>query len=288
MKIQKRTINDFLFISIVALSVFLGVAGLCHGHSLYIQAARYEVDEGKQSPLFFCYGHHVPVDDGVRAKKLKTVNVHTPSGNIQNIAIRNETGLHSYMVDYDTPGTYCLTAETNPGYYTVYTDKKGRERHTIKPKSAVMEKAAEIKTSLYSKQFTKTYVTCKAPSETFPAVIGLHLELVPAQDPSTIKPGEKITFSVYRNGKPYTGEGTWDATYNGFSTEAEDNFHPKTKSINGTFDVPIPNAGRWFVRYFIKADAAADKRDLYSQEKLTATLVFQVSNPRKTHRKGGR
>jgi hypothetical protein len=30
-----------------------------------------------------------------------------------------------------------LTAETNPGYYTVYVDKKGRQRHTIKPKSAI-------------------------------------------------------------------------------------------------------------------------------------------------------
>ncbi|BBO89754.1 hypothetical protein [Desulfosarcina ovata] len=47
-------------------------AALCH--TLFIQSSRYQVTEGKQSPLFFCYGHRIPVDDGVRAKKLIWLN----------------------------------------------------------------------------------------------------------------------------------------------------------------------------------------------------------------------
>lgn len=179
-----------------------------YGHSLYIKSSRYQVKEGKRSPLYFCYGHHVPVDDGLRAKKLKSVRVHTPSSEVQEIAIRNETGLHSYMVSYDVPGTYVLTAETNPGYYTVYIDKKGRERHTIKPKSAIADKAKEVKKSLYSKQYTKTYVVCETPSNDFPARVGLPLGLVPSKDITTLKAGDELELKVYFNGNLYTGEGS--------------------------------------------------------------------------------
>ena len=83
MKFQKHTKTNLLIIGIVTLFAVVGRSGLCHGHALFIQAARYHLSQGKQSPLFFCYGHHVPVDDGVRAKKLKAVNIHTPSGKIE-------------------------------------------------------------------------------------------------------------------------------------------------------------------------------------------------------------
>ena len=253
-----------------------------YGHSLYIQSSRYLVHEGKRSPLFFCYGHHFPVDDGVRAKKLKSVRVYTPAGEIREVAIRDETSLHSYMVEYDMPGTYVLTAETNPGYYTVYIDKKGRERQTIKSKSAIIDKAKEVKKSLYSKQYAKTYVVCQTASENFPARIGLPLELVPADDISVLKSGQDLELRVYYNGKPYTGQGTWDATYSGFSTESEDNFYPKTTVSGDTVRIPVPHPGRWFVRYFIKIDATGKDLEKFTRMKHTATLVFQIPNERKT------
>jgi uncharacterized GH25 family protein len=268
-----------MLVSLLLMAVFVPGTGICH--SLYIQSSRYHVSEGKRSPLFFCYGHHVPVDDGVRAKKLKSIRIYPPDGQIREVAIRNETGLHSYMVDYDTPGTWVLAAETNPGYYTIYIDKKGRERHTIKPKSAVLDRAREIKTSLYSKQYTKTYVACGKPSPTFPARIGLPLELVPVKDITQLKAGEMLELRIFLNGKPYSGQGTWDATYNGYSTESEDNAYSKTTVSGDTFRIPIPLPGRWFVRYSIKIDAQDSEQEQFSQLKHTATLVFQIPNERK-------
>jgi uncharacterized GH25 family protein len=226
------------------------------------------------------------VDDGVRAKKLKSVQVHPPVGAVRRIAIRNETGLHSYMVDYDVPGTYVLTAETNPGYYTVYVDEKGRQRHTIKPKSAIADWAVKIKKSLYSKQYTKTYVVCETPSPQFPARVGLPLELVPTSDVSRLKTGDVLGLNIYFNGEPYAGTGTWDATYMGFSTVAEDNAYPKREISGNTLRIPIPVSGRWFVRFAVKIDAHGEDRANYTQMKHTATLVFQIPNPPKTETTG--
>jgi uncharacterized GH25 family protein len=184
-------------------------------------------------------------------------------------------------VAYEQPGTYVLSVETNPGYYTAWVDKNGRQRHSIKPKSAVASKAKEIKLSLYAKQFSKTYVVCKEPSQKFPARVGLKLELAPMADITRLKSGETLELKVYYKGKPYEGEGVWDATYNGFSTESEDYYYPKTPVKGSTLKVFIPRPGRWFLRYFIKIPAQGKDLVNYTQEKITATLVFQICNPLK-------
>ncbi|MCP4114585.1 MAG: DUF4198 domain-containing protein [Desulfobacteraceae bacterium] len=262
---------------LLAIASCLFFASSALGHTLYIQSSRYNVHEGKKFPLFFCYGHHIPVSDGVRAKKLNNITVHAPSGKVKKMKIRDETSLHSYMVDYDTPGTYVLTAETNPGYYTIYIDKKGREHHVIKPKNLVKDKARKIITSLYCNQYTKTYVVCDTPSRNFPARVGLALELVPTKDISTLKPGETLELSVWSNGKPYKGEGYWDASYNGYSTEAEDMFYKKTTLTNGeTLKIPIPKSGRWFIRYSTKTDAKGEVLNSCNQLKQAASLVFEL------------
>ncbi len=262
--------------------------GAVSAHSLYIQAGRQHVSKGKGSPLFFCYGHHIPVDDAVRRKKLEYVRVTAPDGTAEDIPLRDEKSLHSYVVEYEKPGTYALSAATTPGSFTMWKDKKGRRRHSIKPMSAVKDKASEILSSLRSSQWTKTYVVCGEPSQKFPAVIGMPLELVPARDVSGLKQGETLDFQVYRNGEPYTGEGFFDATYNGFSTEAEDNYIPKTAVKGGKFSLPLDVTGRWFVRFYTKTDPPAEWRDDCLKEKRTATLVFEIPNARKRPKADGR
>lgn len=272
-------IGRWAVLVIFAASFF--IPAIAWAHSMFIQASRYQVALGKSSPMFFCYGHHIPVDDGVRRAKLKSVKLYTPDGRVEDIRLRNETSLHSYMIKYDRPGTYVLTAETNPGYYTVYIDKKGRERHTIKSLAAVKDKAAEVKNALYSKQYAKTYVVCDEPSAKFPSIVGLSLELAPLGDINKLQKGDTLKFRVYRNGKPYEGEGYWDATFNGYSTQAEDMYIQRRKSTGGVIEMPIDHTGRWFLRFFIKTQSPQNDRGKCLHAKQTATLVFEVPNERK-------
>jgi len=102
-------------------------------------------------------------------------------------------------------------------------------------------------------------------------------------DISQLKAGGDLVLKVYFRGSPYAGPGTWDATYNGYSTEAEDNFYSKTKVSGDMLRIPIPRPGRWFVRYWIKTDAVGADMEKYNQEKQTSTLVFQIPNgPKRT------
>jgi uncharacterized GH25 family protein len=249
-------------------------------HSLFIQSGRHQVSKGKSSPLFFCYGHHFPVDDAIRRKKFAYVRVIAPDKAITELSLRDEKSLHSYLVTYDQVGTYVLVAETTPGYFSMYYDKKGRKRHSLKPMQNFASKAKEIITSLRSSQWTKTYVFSGQPSESFPAQVGLPLELAPLTDVSKLKPGDALQLQVYQSGKPYEGTGYWDATYAGFSTEAEDMYIPRTSCDNGRFTVPVDSGGKWFVRFFSKVPAPEDKKAEYLTEKRTATIVFEVRNER--------
>jgi uncharacterized GH25 family protein len=256
-------------------------ADLALAHSLYIQSGRHRVAEGKKTPLFFCYGHHFPVDDGVRANKLASVKVFDPSGQVREFTPREETGLQSQMVSYETSGVYVLTAETNPGYYTMWVDQKGRKRHSIKPMSAILDQASKVEKSLYSKQYAKAYVRCGESGGAFVGRVGLALELVPSQDPTELGPGDVLTLRVFRDGRPYDGQGHWDASYDGYSTEAEDLYHPGEMTTGDTFRVSLDRPGRWFIRYYIKTDAAPDMNKEYMQLKQTATLVVLVPNERR-------
>ena len=62
--------------SLVFITVFMllfTLASAASAHSLYIQSGCYKVRVNKDTPLFFCCGHHLPVDEPVRAKKLSTL-----------------------------------------------------------------------------------------------------------------------------------------------------------------------------------------------------------------------
>ena len=268
----------------VALFVVLFLGQTALAHTLFIQSTRYQAFKGKKAPLYFGWGHHIPLDDGIQGKKLRYIKVASPDGETQALNIREGRGLQSHTVEYDQEGTWMLYSETNPGYYTIFTDKKGKERHAIKPLSKVKDRAAKVHLSLYTKQFTKTYVLCKTPSKQPVPRSGQYLELVPADNLFELTPGDDLEFKVYLDGKPYEGEGSWDATYGGYSTLNEDMFHPKTLAKNGTFSVPLPHAGEWYLRYSIKIPAPESERDNYRELKLSASTVFLVSTPDKEKR----
>ncbi|NLZ17160.1 MAG: DUF4198 domain-containing protein [Desulfobulbaceae bacterium] len=250
-------------------------------HSLFIQSGRHQVSEGKVSPLFFCYGHHFPVDDAIQRKKLAYVRVTAPDMTTTELTLREESSLHSYLINYEQSGTYILTAESTPGYFAMYTDKKGRERHSLKPLSSFADEAQKVHASIRSSQWAKAYVFSGKPSDPAPGPVGLPLELVPAANLAELKPGETLAFQVYSNKEPCTREGVWDATYAGFSTEAEDMYIQQTKTADGSFVLPVDHSGRWFVRFSHKTPAPVNAQGEYFTEKATTTFVFEVRGERK-------
>lgn len=266
--------NRALIILIAGIMLFTGTVAVS-AHTLYIQSSRFNVHEGADKPIFFGWGHHVPLDDGISGKKLKSIKIIDPLSKTEEIPILKGKGLHSSMVKYNKKGTYTLTATTNPGYYTIYKDKKGREHHAIKPKSEI-KNAEKIIMSLLSFQSSKAYVNCGSTSDSMPEPAGLDLELVLLKKPFDLKPGNFLPIQVLYKGKPYNGEGEWSATYNGYSEKFEDYLYQKNKTSGDRFEIPVTHTGVWYVRYSFKIKTSGKEAKLCDQLKHSTSLVFEV------------
>lgn len=250
-----------------------------HAHTLWIQSSRYKVKRRLAKPMFFGWGHYLPLDDAISSDKLRYIKVFDPTGSSKMVEIREEKSLHSYIIKYDKVGTYCLAAETNPGYYTVYKNVNGKTHHALKPKSD-LPAAEDIRLSVLTLQSTKAYVVCEEPSDDVPGPVGFQVELIPVQDPTKLKPGDELPLEVFFKGKRFEGKGKWVATYNGYSTAGDDYCHKETEVEGGKFTVPITRPGTWFVRFFFKQEATREEALKCNHLNYKTTLVFQVSGRR--------
>ena len=261
---------------VVAMVMIALLTQAASAHTLWIQSSRYKVKKGLVKPMFFGWGHYLPLDDAISGNKLCYIKVLDPEGGSKEIQIREEKSLHSCLIKYDQAGTYCLAAETNPGYYTVYKDKDGKTHHVAKAKIDLPE-AEDITLSVLTLQSTKTYVVCEEASANVPGPVGFQLELIPVQDPTKVKPGDELPLEVFFKGKRFEGKGKWVATYNSYSTAGEDYYHKETKVKGGRLKVPITRPGTWFVRFSFKTKASGEEALKCDHVNYKTTLVFQVS-----------
>jgi uncharacterized GH25 family protein len=265
------------FFGCVAAAVMIAlVSQAAFGHTLWIQSSRYRVKKGLAKPMFFGWGHYLPLDDAISGDKLHYIKVFDPAGGCKEKHIREEKSLHSYLVQYDKAGTYCLAAETNPGYYTVYKDKDGKTHHATKAKTELPQ-AEDIILSFLTIQSTKTYVVCEEPSHSIPGPAGFQLELASLEDPTKLRAGDDLHLEVLFKGKRFEGKGKWVATFNGYSTEGEDYYHKETEVEGGRFSVPITRQGIWFIRFSFKRKAYGKEILECNHLNYKTTLILQVS-----------
>ena len=267
---------------VVAAIMMASLSGSVYAHTLWIQSSRYSVKKSLAKPMFFGWGHYIPLDDAISGNKLRYIKVFDPAGHCKDVEIKKEKSLHSYLIEYDQAGTYCLAAETNSGYYTVYKDKDGKTHHATKPKSDLPE-AKHIQLSVLTVQSTKAYVVCEEPSDKVPGPAGFQLELFPFQSTTKLKPGDELSLEVFFKGRRFEGKGKWAATYNGYSTAGEDYYYKETEVDGGKFAVPITRPGIWFVRFTFKIKSSGEDALKCNHLNYKTTLVFQVSEDAKEH-----
>jgi len=103
----------------------------------------------------------------------------------------------------------------------------------------------------------------------FDRVVGYRMELIPRQDPSTLKAGGEITVEVRFDGKPLSGATL--LRYVGTET-AEAVEHRSDAS--GLVRVPLPNAGQHILS--VEQSCPSRHPELATRDAYAASLVFNV------------
>ncbi|HIE27199.1 TPA: DUF4198 domain-containing protein [Candidatus Poribacteria bacterium] len=256
------------------------IASSVSAHTLWVQSTRYYIESGGESgtkaTMFFGWGHRIPLDDPIAAEKIKLVELYEPDGKVTAITISDGRSFHCTPIEYSKEGTYVLSAETNPGYYTMYLNKSRKMRHYVGPMDEVTD-ATKIVLSLYVHQYPKSIITSVKSSGKELKPVGNQFEIVPEIEPANLKTGSRFSFLVYFDGKVLEkGEAKYSATYMGYSTEPEKFLYNEREVVNGRGDFDISRPGIWFVEAKYDVPAPESLKNKCKTIHYKASLTFAV------------
>lgn len=184
------------------------------------------------------------------------------------------------LTDKTKPGTYQVVAASKESYFTMYLDKKGKQKMVTKPLNEV-KGAQKILTSIKYKAYAKAFFAVKKWTD--PAALGHDLELLPMTDMSNVHVGDVVPFQITFMGKPFSCTNDkieyMTATSNSFG--GPDSFFLAAYIMNGKAQFRMPAAGQWVVNVYVRQDVTpeSDLKELvgkYTTVYYAGTISFNV------------
>ncbi len=267
-------INLILFIMLILpVTIF--------SHSLWINITDYypKIHSGKFAftKFYIGYGHHFPVDDFPLFERFENFSLITPDGTEKKITPGVKDGFLETALKLEKKGTYIISVLKNPGFYTIYLDKKGKMHHKLVAKTEVKVKG-KIVTSLYFQQFAKAVICVgNKQDKSFLKPVGHKLEIIPLENPAKLKGcgGHFLPVKILFNGKPAMFKKVF-ATYSGFSFDADDFAYTTTTDRQGIANIRILSRGQWLIKTEMRLPPAEDKKNKCNEIHYTATLTVGV------------
>jgi uncharacterized GH25 family protein len=240
-------------------------------HTMWLNVSDYSPSKGGNAIVYFGWGHKYPVDDLLDHEKFfKNLYLIDPTGKIESLS-PNPEGLLATRIDFDKKGTYLVTAELKPGFYTMWFEE-GRINHRIGPKTDL----SNVMVSTYYEQFAKAIINVEAGDSNFVAPIGQKIEIVPLKNPIDLRDGDFLPIRILYEGNPLSSYPTVYATYLGFSTQDETYAYTTTADGAGIAEIKIIRPGIWMVKVNYKTHPTEELEDKCNELSYTATLSFEV------------
>jgi uncharacterized GH25 family protein len=226
------------------------------------------------------WGHAVPMDDLLVSKtaplRLATFDLLDPDLNRTALpmpvlkmedVIKTSSGMTAQCGDMGIrklgltnktkPGTYQVAVTSKDNYFTMYLDKKGKQKMVTKPLDEV-KGVGKILTSIKYKSFAKAFFAVK--NWTDPKPLGFDLEIMPMTDLSNVHVGDVAPFQITFMGKPFScgpdGIEYITATSNSFG--GPDGFFLSAYIMNGKAQFRMPAAGQWVANVYVRQDVTPE------------------------------
>ncbi len=233
MNIAKRLAFALGFSTWLLLAPFTAEA-----HNPWLSLPHHYVEEGGQVKVLFGWGHKFPLDDFLKDGDVTGVTLHPPEGEPTRVSSVNE-------MLFETPplrqsGVYLVTSEKKPGFFTSL--EKG---FVLKPKAGL----EGVKRCSSSRSFMKAIVVAgENGAGKVSRRVGQALELVPLDDPATLKAGDDMRIQVLFQGEPVDDWPLVHATYSGFGVPHAFAYSDYASGYrDGIFTLRILESGSWLV-----------------------------------------
>jgi uncharacterized GH25 family protein len=272
----------------IALTVglFLLLVGTLSAHDMFLKLPSYFLTPNSEATVALINGTFEQSENVITRDRMTDVSIVDGSGAVRHpdTSQWRDEG-NEALLDFETgaAGTYVLGVSTAPRTiklsaedFNGYLEHDGvRDVLANREDQGILDQPARERYSKHVKAIAQV-----GPDRTdhFSHRLGYPIEIVPQQNPYTLRPGDTLDVLVLRDGTPvadqivyasFAGHHAHDAS--GGHSEAVDT----RTDANGVAQIPLSQAGRWYVRLIHMVPV--EEADL-DYESNWATLTFQVQS----------
>ena len=284
-------------LSVIVGLLLIGFTSPAMAHTLWINLYESFAHPPGHAMVSLGWGHAVPMDDLLVSEagsvQLATFDLIDPELNRTALpmpvlkmedVIKTSSGMTAQcgdlgirklgLTDKTEPGTYQVAVTSKENYFTMYLDKKGKQKMVTKPLNEV-KGVGKILTSIKYKSFARAFLTVKKWSD--PKPLGFDLEIMPITDLSNVHVGDVVPFQISFMGKPFScGANSVEyitATSNSFG--GPDGFFLAAYIMNGKAQFRMPAAGQWVANVYVRQEVTpeSDLKELVGK----CTTVYYAS-----------
>jgi hypothetical protein len=268
-----RRTRKLLIVAALALS-----ASSLAAHELFLKLDSYFLPPATRVRVLILNGTFTKSEGTVARDRIADLALVGPGGrsrlDTSAITARHDTSeLHLRTAG---EGTYVLGLSVRPReialtgqQFNGYLKEEGiDEMLAERTRTGALGEAAKER---YAKHVKAIFQVGKAPSDAYATVLGYAAEIVPLENPYTLKRGETLRFRCLINGQPAPG---LTVLAGGLSTRGSVIREARVRSDSaGIAAVPLGSAGRWYVK-FIRMQRSTEPG--ITHESQWATLTFEV------------
>lgn len=271
-----------LILSLVALVSLIVLSS----HDLYIKLKSFHLNPGTETAIYLYNGTFEKSEAIVARNRMSDVSLINPGEK----AIHPDTALwfeenNQTVLKIKTgkEGTGLLGVSTLPkvGDFTAksFADNMKHEGllHILEARKKSGEDTKPAKKK-YAKHVKTIFQVGNKQSEDFKTVLGYPIELVPMNNPYSLKSGDALSMQLLIEGKPAAGEMVY-AGYAGHQGKSKnglphDAFQVKTNT-KGIITIKLSKAGHWYFRTVHLTKSNDRDADYISN---TASITFEIKN----------
>lgn len=260
---------------IFALSILLVIGLISQAHEFWLQPKKFRYNLGEDIKLDFIVGESFTGEFwDLALHKAEQMNLHRASGSIDLKNKIKPTAGNNILVKADQEGTYLFSLQSNAAYIELEGDKFNEylkedgldyileERASLN----ILQKPSKEFYTRYAKLLVQTGTT---PDNTFRKNLGFRYEVIPGENPYSLKVGDYLQCRILFEGKPaaHALVKVWNKVN---STTFLQNIYTET---DGTIRFPISATGPWMVSSVRMVPSEKEGAQYHS---LWASLVFGI------------
>ena len=223
--------------------LFLSMSSFAYAHFEWLVPQTWQLEKGGKTRIILAYGHGFPTSEQLIDYSTYSLSMTTPDGDKQTLKPVVKEKWVEAEAQIQQSGIYLFTSEI-PGEISKWV--KTIDGYKDSSKEKIVENDVVEKWWVY--RFCKCVARVGKGNGGYSRVLGAKIEIIPLDDPTSIRRGEMLRVKVLFQGKPLP-DSPVHSVYGGFKAPSHDDWYYQkvTTDKEGVAEVNIDKKGAWIL-----------------------------------------